>query len=253
MHAQPQKIKIDVAGIPLNKVFFDLRDKFGFQFTFNDRLLSDYKITASREFETKDAAVSFLLEGLPLEFEKNGDVFVIFSTQQKNTPIIKKYLHVGGQVVEADTFEPLPFSYILINNRQVQSDQNGNFNFLASADASIKLQISHLGYFVYDTVFTQGLNHRFILTPSVKELGEVKVEGFYGREIDVNRRCSGNDDGEPNHCTLPAGIWRQFSFSMFCVYCRVFLHQVNRALTCWFGVVTKVRQKWSLTDLPFLV
>lgn len=178
VNAQPQKIKIDVAGIPLNKVFFELRDKYGFQFTFNDRLLSDFKITATREFETKEAAVSFLLEGLPLEFEKNGDVFVIFSAQQQNIPVVKKYLHVGGQVVEAGTFEPLPFSYILINSRQVQSDQNGNFNFLASADTSINLQISHLGYFVYDTVFTQALNHKFILTPSVKELGEVKVEGF---------------------------------------------------------------------------
>lgn len=162
----------------LNKVFFELRDKYGFQFTFNDKLLSDYKITANREFTTKEDAVSLLLEGLPLEFEKNGDVFVIFSAQQKNTPLIKKYLHVGGQVVEAGTFEPLPFSYILINNRQVQSDQNGNFNFLASADTSINLQISHLGYFVYDTVFTLGQNRKFILTPSVKELGEVKVEGF---------------------------------------------------------------------------
>lgn len=178
VHSQPQKIKIDVAGISLNKVFFELRDKYGFQFTFNDRLLSDYKITASREFETKEAAVSFLLEGLPLEFERNGDVFVIFSAQQKNKSVVKKYLHVGGQVVEAGTFEPLPFSYILINSRQVQSDQNGNFNFLASADTSINLQISHLGYFVYDTVFTQGQNRKFLLTPSVKELGEVKVEGF---------------------------------------------------------------------------
>lgn len=176
--AQQQKINIDVAGIPLNKVFFELRDKYRFQFTFNDHLLSDFKITATREFDTKEAAVSFLLEGLPLEFEKNDDVFVIFSAQQKNTPLIKKYLHVGGQVLEAGTFEPLPFSYILINSRQVQSDQNGNFNFLASADTSINLQISHLGYFVYDTVFTQGMNRKFLLTPSVKELGEVKVEGF---------------------------------------------------------------------------
>jgi len=72
----------------------------------------------------------------------------------------------------------LPFSYILFNSRQVQSDQNGNFIFLASADTSINLQISHLGYIVYDTVFTQGLNRKFLLTPSVKELGVVRVEGF---------------------------------------------------------------------------
>lgn len=178
VRSQPQKIKIEAAGIPLNQVFFELRDKYGLQFTFNDRLLSGYKITTIREFETKEAAVSFLLKGLPLEFEKNGDVFVIFSAPQKQLPALKKYSRVGGQVVEAGTFEPLPFSYISINNNQVQSDQNGNFNYLASADTSINLQISHLGYFVFDTVFTQGATRKFLLNPSTKELGEVKVAGF---------------------------------------------------------------------------
>ncbi len=174
---QPQKIELDISGKPLNEVFFELRDKYGFQFSFNDKLLSAYNISVDREFGSKEEAVAFLLDDLPLGFEKNGDVFVVFSTRKKSGQD-KKPVHISGQVVEAGTFEPLPFSYILINNRQIQSDQYGNFSFLASADTTFKLQISHLGFYVYDTLFTSSLKHKFLLNPAVKELGEIKVEGF---------------------------------------------------------------------------
>lgn len=177
LQAQPQKINIDVEGIPLNRVFFTLRDTYGFEFTFNDRLLSGYKITAHRTFESRDEAVSFLLKGLPFSFEKNGNVFVIYSQDEKKKPEAAP-LQVSGQVVESGTFEPLPFSYIVINNRQIQSDQNGNFNFITSADTTLNLQILHLGYSVYDTIFSHSLNRKFFLHPSVRELGEVKIEGF---------------------------------------------------------------------------
>jgi hypothetical protein len=176
--AQSQKINIDADGTLLNEVFIRLRDKYNFQFTFDDKSLSNYKITAHREFETKEAVVSYLLQGIPFEFEKNGDVFVIFPSQKTTANTKNKITNISGQVVEAETYEPLPFSYILINNRQVQSDQNGNFNFLASADTSFNMQISHLGYFVYDTLFSSSLNQQFELTPSVTQLKEVKVEGF---------------------------------------------------------------------------
>jgi hypothetical protein len=177
-HAQTQKIKIEANGIALNQVFFELRDKYGIQFTFNDKALSDFKITSKREFETKEEAVSFLLEGLPFQFEINNEVFVIFAKQAEKLLDSKKYLKVSGQVVESGSFEPLPFSYIFINGRQVLSDQNGNFNFLAFSDDYIDLQISHLGYFTFDTIITQSLNKRFVLIPAVQELFEVKVDGF---------------------------------------------------------------------------
>ena len=174
---QPQKIELDISGKPLNEVFFELRDKYGFQFSFNDKLLSTFKISVKKEFESKEEAVAFLLNDFPLGFEKNGDVFVVFSTRKKSGQD-NKPVHISGQVVEAGTFEPLPFSYILINNRQIQSDQNGNFSFLASADTTFNLQISHLGFYVYDTLFTSSLKQKFLLHPAVKELGEIKVEGF---------------------------------------------------------------------------
>lgn len=179
LKAQSQKIKIDAIGISLNKVLVELRDSYGIQFSFDDKLLSRYSVTAKMEFDSKDAAISYLVSGLPLSVEKSGEIFVVFPSESKkhsSKRIITS--RVGGQVVEAGTYEPLPFSYIIINEKQVQSDQNGNFNFLASADTSFNMQISHLGYFVYDTLFNNSLNQRFYLKPSVTELEEVKIEGF---------------------------------------------------------------------------
>ena len=178
-NAQSQKIKIDVVGISLNKVLVELRDIYGIQFSFDDKLLSRYSVTANMEFDSKEATISYLLSGLPLSMEKTGDIFVVFPSEPKKKSSRKIITsRVGGQVVEAGTYEPLPFSYIIINNKQVQSDQNGNFNFLASADTSFKMQISHLGYYVYDTLFSNSLNQKFHLIPSVTKIEEVKVEGF---------------------------------------------------------------------------
>jgi type II secretory pathway component GspD/PulD (secretin) len=83
--AQSQKIRVDAVDIPLDEVFIELRDKYGFQFTFDDKFLSKFKITVHREFESKQAVVSYLLQGFPLEFDKSGEVFVIFRSQEKNS------------------------------------------------------------------------------------------------------------------------------------------------------------------------
>lgn len=200
--AQSQKIKIDVVGISLNKVLIELRDIYGIQFSFDDKLLSRYSVTAKMEFYSKDAAISYLVSELPLSVEKSGEIFVIFPSESKKTSSKKNIIsRIGGQVVEAGTYEPLPFSYIIINEKQVQSDQNGNFNFLASADTSFNMQISHLGYYVYDTLFNNSLNQKFYLKPSVTELEEVKVEGFDVERATLIGNAAGNM--KVNHTIAP--------------------------------------------------
>jgi len=175
--AQSGKIRIDADKTPLKQVLFHLRDKYGFQFSFDDNALSVCYVSVHREFDSKEKAISFLLSEFPLKYEKSGDVFVIIPSASGKRAS-GKTTNISGQVVETATFEPLPFSYITINKRQVQAGKNGDFTFLASADSTYHLQISHLGYFVYDTLLSTSLNKRFLLTPSVKELGEVKVEGY---------------------------------------------------------------------------
>ncbi|NQU34417.1 MAG: TonB-dependent receptor, partial [Bacteroidetes bacterium] len=200
--AQSQKIKIDVVGISLNKVLVELRDNYGIQFSFDDKLLSRYSVTAKMEFDSKDDAIFYLISGLPLSVEKSGEIFVVFPSESKKRSSKKNVIsRVGGQVVEAGTFEPLPFSQIIINEKQVQSDQNGNFNFLASADTSFNMQISHLGYYVYDTLFNNSLNQKFHLKPSVTELEEVKIEGYDVERATLIGDAAGNM--KVNHTIAP--------------------------------------------------
>jgi len=172
--AQPQSIQIDVVGISLNKVLFDLSKKYGIQLAFDDNLLSKFNITTNYNFTSVEAALDSLMAGLPLNIEKSGEVYMIIPAGKKELRR-NKLVKATGQVVEAGTFEPLPFSYILINNRQIQSDLGGNFTFLASSDTSYNMQISHLGYFIYDTVFTNSFNRKFHLKPSITQLGEIDV------------------------------------------------------------------------------
>lgn len=174
---KPTPIRIDVQQKTLNEVLLDLKEKYGLQFAYDKDLLSNYKISAHQEFRSEEAALTFLLKDLPLELEKSGEVFLIFRETQREQTANKKLLtQISGQVLEVQTYEPLPFSYILINNKSIQSDRQGHFTFLASADTTFDMRISHLGYFIYDTLFTGSLNKDFLLTPKMEQISEVLVE-----------------------------------------------------------------------------
>ncbi|MCY1719832.1 TonB-dependent receptor plug domain-containing protein [Prolixibacteraceae bacterium Z1-6] len=169
-----KNIKVNVRKIPLNQVLLDLKENYGLQFAFDNDILSQYNITVNRTFQSDNEALSYLVKNLPLEVEKSGDVFLIIPVSAKQPePAVTK---ISGQVLEARTYEPLPFSYILINRKPVQSDQQGHFNFIASADTSYNLQISHLGYFIYDTIVSQSLTRQFFLTPQIERIKEVQVK-----------------------------------------------------------------------------
>ena len=169
----PGKIQVDVNKIPLNQVLLDLREKYGFQFAFDSDLLSKYPVSVKRSFQLEEETLKYLIRNLPFTVEKSGDVFLIIpQEEQKEGPGITR---ISGQVLEAVTNEPLPFSYILINRKPIQSDQEGNFNFLASAGGGYNLQISHLGYYIYDTLLTNSIEKKFYLMPQIERISEVKV------------------------------------------------------------------------------
>lgn len=170
----PEKIKVTAKKTPLTQVLLDLKENYGFQFAFDADLLSNYIISTNREFKSAEETLRFLIKNLPLELEKSNDVFLILprQTQTENAET-----QISGQVLESVTSEPLPFSYVSVNRTPVQTDQNGNFNFIASADSTFALRISHLGYFVYDTVITHSLNRKFFLMPRIESIREVRVRG----------------------------------------------------------------------------
>ena len=171
------EIRLDVQQKPLNEILLELKEKYGLQFAYDKDLLSTYEISVNRTFRSERDALEYLLKNVPLALEKSGNVFLIFpESEERQTARKKSFTKITGQVMEVQTYEPLPFSYILINNKPVQSDRQGHFSFLASADTTFDMQISHLGYFIYDTLFTGGLNKEFLLTPKMEQISEVTIE-----------------------------------------------------------------------------
>ncbi|HPE76507.1 MAG TPA: TonB-dependent receptor plug domain-containing protein [Draconibacterium sp.] len=173
-----KKIIVKVQKTSLSKVLLDLKENYGIQFAFDNDILSKYMISVNRTFQSEEEALSYLLKNLPLEMEKSGEVFIIIPVSE-NTVAVQPVAttQIAGQVLESQTFEPLPYSYIHINNKYIQTDQQGNFNFTASAGTTFDLQISHLGYYIYDTVITESVNNKFLLNPQIEKIAQVDVLG----------------------------------------------------------------------------
>jgi hypothetical protein len=179
--SQSVNIKIDVKEKPLNDVLVMLRNQYDFQFSFSDNQLSKYKVTVSKTFVNKDDALTFLLKGLPFELKKSGEVFIIVPVkvekkEEKKVEKKRELVNIAGQIAEAGSFEPLPFSNVIINSHRILTDVMGSFNYIASADSSFHLQVSHLGYYIFDTIMHTSTNRRFLLTPSSENIPEIIVQ-----------------------------------------------------------------------------
>ena len=175
--AQTKTIKIEASHQPLNTVLLQLRDQYDFQLSYSDNELSKHYVTVSKTFSLKEEALKYLLKDLPFELKRSGEVFIIIPKKKSaKEEKLEKTTRITGQIVEAGSYEPLPFSHILINNHQMVSDVMGGFNYTASTDSTFHVRISHLGYYIYDTVLVATTNQKFTLTPSTETLPEVVVE-----------------------------------------------------------------------------
>lgn len=169
-----QQVEIVAHNVPLNKILIGLRDKYKLQFSFNDQLLSRYNLSISRNCASPEEAIQSLINGLPLVYRKQGDIFLILPAEIKVAP--RDFL-LFGQIVEARSNEPLPFSNILVDNRVAVSDLKGSFSYQHSGDSLFHIRISHLGYYILDTVLVAGSYHRLNLNPSVIGLREIIIKG----------------------------------------------------------------------------
>lgn len=170
--SKAQYVNVEVQNTPLNKVLIDIWNSYNIQFSFNDHLLSKYNITVSKKFSSPDKAIKELLRGFPLNYEKKGDVFVIFSTDRNKGSIP---YHLDGQVLESGSFEPLPYSHVSVNDYTMATDMNGGFAFNSSSDSIFSIKVSHLGYYLLDTLINSGSNQQFYLQPSTIGLAEVVI------------------------------------------------------------------------------
>jgi len=174
---QPTAIKVEANNLPLNSILLQLREQYDFQFSYSDNQLSNYNITVSKTFTSKEETMKYLLNGLPFSLKKIDDVYIIIPDKKKQKESRRKELtRITGQIVESGSYEPLPYSSIIINNHPMLADVTGSFNFTASTDSLFHVRISHLGYYVYDTILYASNNRQYKLISSTQNLPEVLVQ-----------------------------------------------------------------------------
>ena len=168
-----QQIDIAVLNTPLNQVLIEIRDKYRLQFSFDDHLLSKYKLTINNEWASPEEAIRSIIGKFPLIYRKQGEIFLILPKKKQAT--FQNHLLVG-QIAEAKSNEPLPFSQLYVDNRILVSDLKGSFSYQSTKDSIFHIRVSHLGYFILDTVVVAGIYHRINLIPSVIGLKEIVIK-----------------------------------------------------------------------------
>ncbi|PLX08351.1 MAG: TonB-dependent receptor [Marinilabiliales bacterium] len=213
-----QTISLSVEKTPLNKVFTELIDDYNVSISFDDRALSKYKVSANKTFDNTEQAVSYLIQGLPIQYEESGGVIIVFVVDKE---VLKKEWTISGRILETGSGEPLPYSNIIINDNGTVSDMMGNFSFTSKTDSIFSLRVSYLGYFVKDTLLLSSKNNRIYLNPTSIGLTEVEIKnqiidnsGQYGMKagmIKLNQRVANflpgyGDNAIFNLLRLQAGI-----------------------------------------------
>lgn len=164
-----QKIKINAHNKALSEVLIELRDQYDYQFSFSNELLSQYKVSVNKSFNSREKALEHLLKKLPLNYQLSNKVFLIFPEEK-----VTQY-RLFGQVLDQESLEPLPFSHLTINDTPMATDENGNFSFTSETDSTFHILASHLGYFIHDTIVRPEENFRFFLTSANTDLPEITV------------------------------------------------------------------------------
>ncbi|MCJ7821168.1 MAG: TonB-dependent receptor, partial [Bacteroidales bacterium] len=121
-----------------------------------------------------EKALDFLFRGLPLRYENNNGVYIIYTERIKEKP--RKYI-ISGRITDSTNKETLPYSGIQVNNAVMSSDAKGNFSFTSATDSVFSVKISYIGYYILDTIVNAGTKYDFKLIPSVIEMKEVIIKG----------------------------------------------------------------------------
>lgn len=193
-----QDIVVSANNQALNKIISQIIINHKASISFNDRALSKYQLSVNSSFASVEDAVSFLLKDFPLEYETKRGVIIIY---QKKTERKKKKWLLSGRVIEKGSAEPLPYSHIIINNKGTITDLMGNFSHTSETDSIFNVKVSHLGYYILDTIIKGTNDLIFHLSPASIGLSEVIIRnsivektGQYGLEpglIKLNHRIAG--------------------------------------------------------------
>ncbi len=142
--------------------------------SFDDAQLSSFKLSVDTTFSSVEKALDHVFAELPLKYENNNGVYIIYTLKAKEKP--KKYI-ISGRISDSTNKETLPYSGIQVNNSVLSSDAKGNFSFTSTLDSIFIVKISYIGYYILDTIVNAGTDYDFKLIPSVIAMKEIVVKG----------------------------------------------------------------------------
>lgn len=171
---QAQSIHLDYKNKSLDNVLLELRDDYGIKLSFSNNQLAKYNITINKDFSSAKEALDFLLLNKPLVLQKVGNVFII-SQQLATEP---KQYNLSATVFDQVTGERLPYAHLLVNKRQLTSNQNGSFSASSKTDSLFHIQVKYLGFSVFDTTVIASAHHKLGLQPLVYELDEIEINSL---------------------------------------------------------------------------
>ncbi len=217
-----QKVSIEVKNKALTDVFYEMRDQYQIEFTFNSNDLKGYIITKSATYNSVEEAITDLLSAFDLTYQKKGSIFTIVAGKPKQSEKEKPkpYHYYSGFIADASMGETLPAAVIKYQNSLLTTDASGFFNF-KSQDSLVKIQIQYLGYFTKDTLLSPSQSYQIHLQSADYYLKEVEIKSsapvfdmIIGQEagkIKLNHKTSrylaGNmDNGIYNMLRLQPGI-----------------------------------------------
>ena len=170
-----QDVTINYQDTPLNKVLISLRDQYDLKLSFDDELLSQCIISENKPYPSIDEAISSLAAQCNFKVDKINDVYLFKKQEIKKTSSVKPPSYIySGRILDEETKESLPYSFIAFNGQVTTTDQNGSFIY-RSKNAQLRIKVSHLGYNPIDTVIQYGSHLVLTSLPSYNNLEEIVV------------------------------------------------------------------------------
>ncbi len=169
VHAQNVHIRYDNES--LDKILLDLRDGYGIDLSFSNNQLSQYHITIDKNFSNVQEALEFLLTNKSLELQKLGEVYII-KHAIKSEP---RLFVLSATVIDKKSGERLPYAHLLINDKPLTTNQDGNFSVKSKSDSLFHVIVNYLGFYICDTTLLASAHNELALRPMTYEIEEIKV------------------------------------------------------------------------------
>ena len=149
--------------------------------------IEKYRVSGQVKNKTIEAALQFLLNGKPLNYEIKGKFVDIKVGKPQPT---RKNRNISG-IVRDEFGEPLPGATVTStganNSREISAvvtDMNGHFKLTVAGDAR-QLEVSYVGFETKKVALTAESSYDISLQPDSKAIDEVVVTGVFTRKANT--------------------------------------------------------------------